>query len=187
MSEIEQTPAAQPANLQARALEIFQKLLPLVDSVADKLRFALMLGIGLVGWIFVWLFFLKGFSLNTALIVAGVALLPLLVILRFWWALEELKGLPEIVGGMVGDAKQEFQTTVQGIRAGDRQKVGLLGSVGKLWTLGSLAGEARELLGSYISIGTLANPFSLILGVLALLFVLLLVLVGVVLLFLAFF
>lgn len=186
MSEVT-PPSEQSANLQARALDIFQKLLPLVDSMADKLRLALILGVILVGWIFVWLFFLKGFSLTTAAVVAGVASLPLLIILRFWWALEELKGLPEIVGDMVGDAKEEFTTTVQGIRAGDRQKIGLLGSVKKLWSVGSLAGEARELLGSYISIGTLANPLSLIMGVLSLLFVLLLLLVGIVLLVLAFF
>lgn len=192
MSEVEQSTPAQPASaqsdsLQARALDIFEKLLPLVDSMADKLRFALLLGVGLIVWIFVWLFFLKGVSLNSSLIVAGIAALPLLVILRFWWALEELKGLPEIVEDMVDDAKGEFQATVDGIRSGDKQKIGLLGSVKKLWSVGSLAGETRELLGSYISIGTLANPFSLFLGVLSLLFVLLLILVGIVLFFLAFF
>jgi len=50
-----------------------------------------------------------------------------------------------------------------------------------------LASEARELVGSYISIGTLVNPLSLILGFLSLLFVFLLIVVGVVLLILAFF
>lgn len=184
MSEIEK-PAE--ADVRHRALVIFERLLPLVDSVADKLRFALLLGALLVGWIFVWLFVLKGISLGSALIVAGMAALPLLIILKFWWALEELKELPEIVEDMVEDARGEFHATVQGIRAGDKQTVGLLGSVKKLWSVGTLAREARELLGSYLSIGTLANPFSLVLGVLSLLFVLFLVLVGVVLLVLAFF
>ncbi|MGB0849063.1 MAG: hypothetical protein ACPGSM_20185 [Thiolinea sp.] len=55
-----------------------------------------------------------------------------------------------------------------------------------LWQVGSFAGEARELLGAYVSIGTLLNPFSLILGVLSLLFVLLLIFVGIVLVFLSF-
>lgn len=173
-------------ELKQRALDIFTRLLPMVDSVADKLRFVLFLGALLVGWIFVWLFVLKGISLSNALIISGVAALPLLVILRFWRALEELKDLPEIVEDMVDDAKGEFHATVQGIRAGDKQKIGLLGSVKKLWSVGSLAGEARELLGAYLSIGTLANPFSLILGVLSLLFVLFLILVGVILLVLTF-
>jgi hypothetical protein len=170
-----------------RLLEIFQRLLPMVDSVADKLRFALMLGLGLDSWIFVWLYFLKHFSLSSSLIVAGVVLLPLLIILRFWWALEELKDLPNIAGRMMGDSKNEIRETAQGIRAGKVQKLSFLGSAKSLWSIGSMAGEASDLLGSYISIGTLVNPLSLILGVLSLGFVLLLVLIGLVLVLLAIF
>ena len=178
MSEVE--------TKQARLLVIFERLLPLVDSVSDKVRFAALLGVGLDVWILIWLFFLKGFSLSSALIVAGVVMLPLLILLRFWWALEEIKDLPNIAGRMMTDAKGEIQETVQGIRAGQVQKLGFLSSAKSLWSIGSMASEARELVGSYISIGTLVNPLSLILGVLSLLFVLLLVLVGLVLLILAF-
>ncbi len=88
---------------------------------------------------------------------------------------------------MMSDAKGEIGETVQGIRAGQVQKLGFLSSAKSLWSIGSLASEARELLGSYISIGTLVNPFSLVLGVVSLLFVLLLVVIGLVLLVLAFF
>jgi hypothetical protein len=76
---------------------------------------------------------------------------------------------------------------VQGIRAGQVKKLGFLSSAKSLWSIGSMATEARELLGSYISIGTLVNPLSLILGFLSLLFVLLLMVIGLVLLILAFF
>jgi len=175
------------SDKQQRLLTIFERLLPLVDSVADKVRFAALLGLGLDVWIFIWLFFLKGLSLSSALIVAGVALLPLLILLRFWWALEELKDLPTIAGRMMTDAKGEIQETVQGIRAGQVKKLSFFGSAKSLWSIGSLASEARELMGSYISIGTLVNPLSLLLGFLSLLFVFLLVVVGVVLLVLAFF
>lgn len=170
-------PAGQDSvDLQQRLLTLFEKLLPLVDSVADKLRFVLLLGVGLLVWIFVWMFFLQGFSLTTALVITGVSLLPLLVILRFWWALEELKDLPDIIEDMLEDAQDGFHDTVQSIRSGEKQAVGLLSSVKKLWSVGALAGEARELLGAYISIGTLANPFALVLGILSLLFILLLLL-----------
>lgn len=182
MSEI-----SQPADTKTRLLELFSRLLPLVDSVSDKLRFAALLGVGLDVWIFAWLYWLKGFSLNTALIVAGVALLPILILLRFWWALEEIKDLPTIAGRMMDDAKGEIRETVQGIKAGNTPKLGFISSAKSLWSIGSMAAEARELLGSYLSIGTLVNPLSLILGVLSLLFVLLLLLVGVVLLLLALF
>ena len=56
-----------------------------------------------------------------------------------------------------------------------------------MWSIGSMAGEARELLGSYISIGTLANPFTLILGALSLVGVLGMTLLGFVMLILTLF
>lgn len=182
MSEV-----APSTDTKTRLLEIFGRLLPLVDSVSDKLRFAALLGVALDGWIFIWLYFLKGFSLSSSLIVVGVVLLPILILLRFWWALEEIKDLPTIAGRMMADAKGEISETVQGIKAGNTPKLGFLSSAKSLWSIGSMATEARELLGSYLSIGTLVNPFSLVLGVLSLLFVLLLLLVGIVLLILAFF
>lgn len=193
MSEVKPTTPLPATHLSAspdlthRLAEIFTKLLPLVDSMADKLRFALILGGVLIAWIFIWLYFLKHFALGTALIIVGLALLPLLVLARFWWALEELKDLPQVADQMVGDAKGHFTETLKGIQAGDVTKVSMLGSVKKLWNIGALATEARGLLGSYLSIGTLANPLSLIMGVLSLLFVILLVLVSIVLLVLALF
>jgi hypothetical protein len=187
MSEVAQTPTATEASTQQRLLEIFNRLLPLVDSVSDKVRFAALLGVGLDAWIFVWLYFLKHFSLTSALVVAGVLLLPILILLRFWWVLEDIKDLPNIAGEMMNDAKGEIKETVQGIRAGNPQKLGFLRSAKSLWSIGSMATEARELVGSYISIGTLVNPLSLILGALSLLFVLLLILVSIVLLLLALF
>lgn len=181
MSEVKPAPAKQ------RLLEIFDSLLPLVDSVADKLRFALILGVGLVGWIGGWLYFIGHVSLSSCLIITGLTLLPIIIIARFWWALEELKDLPNIAQNMMSDASSEISETVKGIRAGNVKKLSMFGSAKSLWSIGSLASEAKELLGSYISIGTLVNPLSLMLGFLSLLFVLLLIVVGVVLLFLALF
>jgi len=187
MSEVAQTPTATEISTQQRLLEIFNRLLPLVDSVSNKVRFAALLGVGLDAWIFVWLYFLKHFSLTSALVVAGVLLLPILILLRFWWVLEDIKDLPNIAGEMMNDAKGEIKETVQGIREGKTHKLGFLRSAKSLWSIGSMATEARELVGSYISIGTLVNPLSLILGALSLLFVLLLMLVSMVLLLLALF
>lgn len=171
---------------QSELMDVFDRMLPVVDGMADSIRFAALLGAVLIAWIFVWLFFLKSFSAVTALLVAGICALPILLLLRFWWALEELKALPAIVEDMFDDAKEEVQATVQNIRSGGKQQFGLFGSIRNLWSVGALAGEARGLLGSYISIGTLVNPFSLVLGVLSLLFVLLLIVVGVILAFFAF-
>jgi hypothetical protein len=94
--------------------------------------------------------------------------------------------LGELARGGMRKAALLF-TPVQGIREGKTQKLGFLSSAKSLWSIGSMATEARELVGSYISIGTLVNPLSLILGALSLLFVLLLILVSIVLLLLALF
>lgn len=185
MPEVETTTTQ--LSPKQRLLELFQSLLPLVDSVSDKIRFAALLGLGLDIWIFVWLHFLKQFSVGSALVVAAVLLIPVLVLLRFWWALEEIKDLPTIAGRMMEDAQGEIRATVQGIRAGNVQKLGFLSSAKSLWSIGAMAGEAKELLGSYISIGTLVNPFSLILGALSLVGVLFMLLLGLVLAVLALF
>ena len=182
MSEKPITPLA-PEQKQ-RLLVIFERLLPLVDSLADKLRLILILGVLVTVWLVVWFFFLKHFSLGITAITGIGALLPTLILARFWWALEELKNLPDIAGQMVGDAKSELQESVQNIRAGKVPKLGFFSAGKSLWSVGAMVSEARDLVGSYLSITTLVNPFMLILGVLSLLIVLLLLLVSI---FLAFF
>ncbi|MFN3785328.1 MAG: hypothetical protein ACK4RS_00680 [Thiothrix sp.] len=172
---------------KTRLLALFTRLLPLLDSVTAKLRFAVLLGIGLVTWIFVWLYAIKDFALSTSLIVAGITLLPILLLAYFWWSLAELKDLPMLAGRMFQDAKAEIGASVQDIQAGKTPKLSLLGSAKSLWSIGALVVEARELLGSYLSIGVLMNPVSLLLGALALVFVFLLGIVGVVLALIAIF
>ena len=49
--------------------------------------------------------------------------------------------------------------------------MGLFSSAGRIWELRSLADEAGALLGSYVNIGSLVNPVSLVLGFLSLLFI----------------
>jgi hypothetical protein len=181
MSENPITPLA-PEQKQ-RLLVIFERLLPLVDSLADKLRLILILGVLVAVWLVVWLFFLKHFSLAITAITGIGALFPTLILARFWWSLEELKNLPDIAGQMVGDAKTELQESVQNIRAGKVAKLGFFSAGKGLWSLGSMVSEARDLVGSYLSITTLVNPFMLVLGVLSLLIVFLLLLVSIILIF----
>ncbi|MGB0849064.1 MAG: hypothetical protein ACPGSM_20190 [Thiolinea sp.] len=121
MSKITPTPSQDEIKAKKNELlEMFERMLPVVDGMADSIRFAALLGVGLIVWLFVWLFFLKAFSLTTALIVAGITFLPILLLLRFWWALEELKSLPEIIAEMVDDAKEEVTETVNNIRSGGK-------------------------------------------------------------------
>lgn len=164
-------------------LSIFGRLLPLVDSLADKLRLLWILGLLAAIWLVVWCYVLKHYALGITATMGIVALLPSLILARFWWALEELKSLPDIAGEMVGDAKTELRESVQNIRAGKVPKLGFFSAGKSLWSIGAMAAEARELVGSYISVATLVNPFMLVLGVISLFSVFLLFFVGIVLAF----
>ncbi len=165
MSENQNKPL-EPDQKQ-RFLSLFERLLPLVDSLADKLRTVIFLGLLTAVWLVVWLYFLKHFSVGITLAAAVAVLLPALILARFWWALEELKNLPEIAGQMLGDAKSEFIESAQTIRAGKFSKFGFFSAGKSLWSVGAMASEARELAGSYLSITTLVNPFMLILGIIS--------------------
>lgn len=176
------TTTLEPEKKQ-RLLSLFESLLPLVDSLADKLRLLWILGLLVAAWLVVWCYFLKHYALGITVFAGIAALLPTLILARFWWALEELKDLPNIAGEMVGDAKQELQESVQNIRAGNVSKLSFLGAGKSLWSVGAMASEARELVGSYISVATLVNPFMLVLGVLSFVSVFVLFLVGILLAF----
>ncbi len=179
-------PAPISPEKKQKLVAIFEHLLPLVDALADKIRFVVILGVLVTAWLVVWFFYLKHFSIGITAAVGVAAFLPTLILARFWWALEELKNLPNIAGQMAGDAKNELQISVQNIRAGKIPKLSLFSAGKGLWSIGSMAAEARELVGSYISVATLVNPFMLILGIVSLVSVLVLTVTSIVLVFFAF-
>jgi hypothetical protein len=164
-----------PAQVQEREgalLDMFDRLLPIVDGISVSFMIASLVGLVSVGWIFSWMYFLHGFGLVLALLIAGLALLPVLMLLRFWWGVEDLKRLPATVENLVDDTRGRISSKVKDIRSGEkRSTLGAFKAAGNIWQLGSLAGEARGLLGSYVNIGTLVNPLSILLGFLSLLYV----------------
>ncbi|MBK8816954.1 MAG: hypothetical protein IPN42_16230 [Methylococcaceae bacterium] len=160
MSESTQTNVG-PERKQ-RLQEIFQQLLPLLDSLVRTIRLTVVLGLFVSIWLIVWCVFLKHFSVTVCLIVGFTALLPTAILSRFWWAVEELKNLPQIAGQMMGDAKDEIESSVQNLRDGKTPKLGILNMGKNLWSVGAMASEVRELVGSYISLTTLVNPVMLI-------------------------
>jgi hypothetical protein len=150
-------------------MRLFDRMLPVVDAIADTVRLAALLGLVMVIWIFVWMTHLNDLSLATGLVVAAVAFLPVLVLLWYWWGLEGVKKLPDDVAQIAGSAGAEVRSHIQGIRAGEERRLLNYVSLGKLWELRSLADEARDLLGSYARVGSLANPVLLVLLFLSLL------------------
>lgn len=178
-------PAIESGN-QERLLAIFGRLLPMVEVLADKLRLIWILGLLISVWLVVWCVVLKNYSWSVGLAGGCIALLPTLILARFWLALEDLKNLPEIAGEMTGAAKKEFQLSMQKLRAGKLPKLSFLGAGKNLWSISSIAAEARELIGSYVSLATLANPLMLIVGLISFFGVFLLFLASIILVFFAF-
>ena len=177
MAEQPITSSTQQKTLRLQAL--FEKLLPLVDAVADKIRLVLIVGVVLVSWIGIWLIVIKQYALAVSISIIALALLPLLILLRFWLAFEELKDLPDIADQMLGDAKQEVRESIANIQSGKTSKMSVLSATKGLWSIGSMLREGRDLLGSYLTMTTLVNPFMLVLGVLSLGGVFLLMLISV--------
>lgn len=66
----------------------------------------LVIGLLMLIWIAVWMLVIKHYALALTLPIVGLTAIPLLILLRFWWSLEELKDLPTIADQMMGDAKQ---------------------------------------------------------------------------------
>jgi hypothetical protein len=162
------------------------RLLPIVDGLTAKIRLICIMGLLVTLWLVVWFFWLKHYAWWLAATAGTIALIPTLILARFWWALAELKNLPDIAGQMVGDAKSELRESVQNLRAGKVPKLGLLSAGKGLWSVGSMVVELRELAGSYLSIATLANPFMLVLGVISVFSVLGLLIISIGLAFFAF-
>lgn len=162
-----------PEEIQVRKgalMRLFDRLLPIVDAIADSVRLAAVLGLLMLVWIFVWMTRVSDFSTQTSILVGLAICLPVVLLLWYWWGLEGLKKLPETVAEIAGNAKSEVRSHIQGIRSGETRKLVSHVSMGKLWELRSLADEARDLLGSYARVGFLVNPLLLVLLFLSLLF-----------------
>ncbi|MGV6808880.1 MAG: hypothetical protein ACWA5U_03290 [bacterium] len=158
----------QPA-LDDRLFDLFNKLVPLIDNIADAMRTICLFGFVILVWFFVWMYYLQSFSLTSALIFVGLASLPVLVLSRFWWALSSLKNLPDIAGDLVDDVTDEVKTQWKALNGTEKSQVNIIGQVSNLWQLRSLLSELDDIFAQSFSLGILMNPLSLLLGVLSLL------------------
>ena len=146
----------------------FQRLLPLVDDLADGLGVLLVTSIAMMIWIFVYLFYLQHFSLAISLGASGLALLPILILSRFWYALENLKDIPVIAEELIEDVTEDVAQGWRSAKSGKKSALNFFGQAKKLFEIRSILNSADDIIGQYFSIGPLINPFFLFLGVLSL-------------------
>lgn len=157
---------------------LLEKLMPIVGSAQKKLRFLLLMGITMIIWFFVFMYVLQEMSIGWALGISAVLALPVLWLSRFYFALQDIIDLPE----MVDEMKADLTASLQGLR--NTKKVNAVNAVGgakDLFEISSLISSGRELLADYVSLAVLANPLSLFLGVLSAISVFAFALLGIVL------
>lgn len=148
--------------------QLFQRLLPLVDDLADALGILLLISLAVVIWIFSYLFYLQQFSLAIALTVSGFSLLPILMLSRFWFSLENLKDIPTIAEELIEDVTEDVAQSWHAIKSGKKGALNFFGQAKKLFEIRSILNSADDIVGQYFSIGPLVNPFYLFLGILSL-------------------
>lgn len=149
-------------------LSVFERLIPLVDGMANTLLTVIILGLVALAWVFVYLWYFQSINWYMAALVCAVAGAPVVILGWYWSSLQTLKTLPETLGEVMDDARSEVTAKVQGIRAASDVKKNRLGAVRGIWELGSILGELREVAGSYVQVSSLVNPMVLALVVLSL-------------------
>ena len=165
-------------QLDDKLFALFNKLVPLIDNVADGVRAIALLGVIITAWLFIWMFFIQHYSPTISLIIAAIVFLPSIVLLRYWWALEDIKNLPDIAEEMIEDVTEDVKSTWKAVSTDKKKALSFIGQAKNLWEMKSLLGQLDDVFSQYLNIGLFINPFSLILAVFSLLGVLLLLLIA---------
>ncbi len=77
-----------------KLLDLLDKLIPLVDDLADKLGVLLLALLGMLLWFAFYLLQLKGWGVGPAATVAIIVAIPLFVLWRLYAALRGIQALP---------------------------------------------------------------------------------------------
>lgn len=173
------TRTSKPIPLNNKLFDLFDKLIPLVDNVSDGVRVIALLGVTITAWLFIWMFFVVNFSLTTALVISGIIFLPSLILLRYWWALETVKDLPDMAEEMVDDVTSEVKATWKEVRTDKKKALNFIGQAKNIWEMKSLLGQLDDVFSQYLNIGVLINPLSLMIAIFSILAVLVLLLITV--------
>lgn len=180
-----------PLKHDASSLQKFkillQKILPLVDDVADALGSFLIVCLIAIAWIFINLYLLRQFSLVISLSLTACTLLPWLIVVRIWFALENLKQIPEQLSELAGDVSENTSASFRAVKSAKKGLFNVLRQARTLFQIRTLLSSGSELMEQYFSIGPLVNPFYLILAVVSLITLFFILIAGVILAFVSLF
>ncbi len=166
-----------------KLLDLLDKLIPLVDGLADKLRILLWLLTGILLWFGIYLFQILSWGITATVIVAIIVGIPLLILLRIYWSLRSVQDIPNTLD----DVTEDMQLAWKDAKSRKRGAMNVFTQAKNLYQVRGLLGNAGDIMGQYVSVGALINPFSLLLGVLSLLATLFLGLIALITLMMAVF
>ncbi len=154
-------------STNSKLIDAFQKILPLVDDLADGLGVLLLISTAFCLWIFLYCFQLQYFSLIVCLTISGLALVPILILSRIWFALENLKDIPKVAEDLIDDVSDDAAQSWHAIKSGKKGALNFWGQAKKMFEIRSILNSADDIIGQYFSIGPLVNPFYLFLSALS--------------------
>ena len=145
----------------------FEQILPLADDLADALGVLLLVSCGIIIWIFFYLFHLQGMAIIWAMGLSAIALIPVLILWRFWNALESLQNIPEAAVELIDDVTEDVSQSWHAVNTGKKSALNFFGQVRKLFEIRSLLDSAGDIMKEYFNIIPLINPFYLLFAVLS--------------------
>lgn len=161
-------------DTENRLEALLGRVIPIVDGLADKLRILLVLLIALLIWFGVYLSVINDWSWKPTAMILFLAAIPLLILGRLYASLRDVQALPDTLDEVGDDVRLGWSQ----VSSGKPGAFNIVRQAKNLFEIRGLLGSADELIGNYVSFGVLMNPLFLILAVLALLFTLLLTLIG---------
>ncbi len=156
-----------PSSL-IKVKQLIHRITPLVDDVTDALGIFLLISLIAISWIFAYMHFFQQLPLSFALTVSGLILLPCLILIRMWYALVNIKHLPDNIKELAEDASESATESINTLKSGKRGFLNIFGQARKLFEIRSLLSSGSEIFETYFSIGPLVNPVYLIFSVISL-------------------
>ena len=160
---------------------LLEKVRPLVDDLADALGTFLIVCLMVIVWIFIDLYLIRQYALAISLSLTISMILPWLILVRIWFALENLKQIPEQLSELAEDISENTSTSFSAVKSGKKGLFNVLKQARTLFQIRTLLNTGSEFVEQYFSIGPLVNPFYLLFAVISLITLFFVLVTGVVL------
>ncbi len=175
------SPNPQKPSISSQLQATLSKVIPLVNHLTKPLLVTLLLGFLAASWSFIWLYVLQQASLTLSIVIALIALCPVLILLQLWLALKNLQDLPDTVQDITQDVRQDLKTKWQSFSREQTKSLSVFGGLKNLFQIRSLTKDLDDVLLHSFQIGLLINPFFLLLAIISFVLVVVFIFLGTVL------